>query len=100
MESGRAATMNVKQRGEARAARRRLPWWRRLWEGWKRVAEAIGNFNARLLLTLFYLVFVAPLAIGLRLFADPLRLKRTSKSYWSPLPEHTHDMEEAKRQFS
>jgi len=86
--------------GETNAARKRPPWWRRLWEGWKRVAEAIGNFNARLLLTFFYVVFVAPLAIGLRLFADPLRLKRTSKSYWSPLSEQRHDMEEARRQFS
>lgn len=100
MKPGQSQSVDAAGAEQARAALGPPPWWRRLWEGWKRVAEAIGNFNARLLLTVFYVTFVAPLAIGIKLFADPLRLKRTSESYWSPLPEQRHDIEEAKRQFS
>lgn len=48
---------------------------RRLWEGWKRLGRKIGDFQARLLLTIFYFVILAPFALVMRL-ADPLGLKR------------------------
>ena len=33
---------------------------KRLWEGWKKIAHKIGNFQARVLLTVFYAVLVLP----------------------------------------
>jgi len=37
---------------------------KRLWQGWKRVGKKIGDFQARLLLTIFYFVILAPFEIG------------------------------------
>jgi len=40
------------------------------------IAEAIGNFMNRLILSLFYFVIVLPFGLGVRLFSDPLRIKK------------------------
>ena len=48
----------------------------RLWRGWKRIGRKIGDFQARVLLTFFYFVVLAPFAMGVRLMADPLRLRQ------------------------
>jgi len=50
-------------------------WLRAAWRGWKRIAEKIGHFQARVLWGLMYFVVVAPFAVGLKLFSDPLRIK-------------------------
>jgi hypothetical protein len=49
---------------------------RRLWQGWKRLGRKIGDFQARVLLTVFYFVILAPFALAMRWLADPLGLKR------------------------
>jgi len=46
---------------------------RRLWEGWMRVAQRIGNVQARVMLTVFYIVIVAPFALAVRALSDPMR---------------------------
>jgi hypothetical protein len=71
---------------------------RRLWEGWKRVARAIGNFQARVLLTVFYAVLVLPLGLAVRLFADPLRIRRPSGT-WVDRDSDATDMPAARRQW-
>jgi len=53
---------------------------RRLWQWWKRFAERVGNIQARLLLTALYFLVVSPVAILLKLLADPLAL--TPPSPW------------------
>jgi hypothetical protein len=45
------------------------------WENFKSVMRAIGNFQARVFLSLLYLVLVLPTGALLRLFSDPLDLK-------------------------
>jgi hypothetical protein len=73
---------------------------RRLWEGWKRAGRKIGDFQARLLLTLFYFLILAPFALILRLAADPLGIKTRAHPAWRarPAPLGTA-MERAQRQF-
>ncbi|MBI1739038.1 MAG: hypothetical protein HYR58_07300 [Acidobacteria bacterium] len=56
---------------------------KRLWERWKKIAHAIGNFQARLLLTLLYAVLVLPFGLIVRLFADPLRIRRLPSQWLS-----------------
>jgi hypothetical protein len=47
-----------------------------------------------------YFVLVTPFALGLKLFADPLRIKtRTGPSWWLDHPRQTRTLEEAHRQF-
>jgi len=61
--------------------------WKRLWEAWKRLAHRIGNFQARLLLTLLYAVLILPFGLAVRLFADPLRIKRRPLRWLDRLEE-------------
>ena len=70
---------------------------RRLWEGWKRVGRKIGDFQARVLLTIFYFVILAPFAVVVRLTADPLGLKRHGG--WHPVTRAADPRERARRQF-
>jgi hypothetical protein len=55
---------------------------RKLWEGWKRVAKRIGDFQARVILTVLYFVIIAPFALIVRWGADPLALKRSAQKGW------------------
>jgi hypothetical protein len=46
---------------------------RAAWCGWKRLAEKIGHLQARLLFVLLYFIVVAPFALALKFFSDPLQ---------------------------
>ena len=50
---------------------------RRAWNGWKKVARAIGVFQTRLILALFYWSVLLPFGVASRFLADPLGLKRS-----------------------
>ena len=71
---------------------------KRVWQTWKQVAHAVGTFQARILLTVFYAVLVLPFGIVARLFSDPLRIKRPGPRQWLEHPDETHDLQWAKRQ--
>jgi hypothetical protein len=71
-----------------------------LWVSWKRIARKIGDFQARVLLTIFYFVLLAPFALILRHTSDPLIIKPGTQRGWSAkesAPKYT--MEMAHRQF-
>ena len=55
---------------------------RALWEAWKIVAHAIGRVQARVVFSLFYVVLLGPVALVLRLVADPLRHRHPTESNW------------------
>jgi len=70
---------------------------KRTWEAWKRIAHRIGNFQARLLLTILYAILVLPFGLVVRLLADPLRIKRRPTA-WLDHPESPATFEWARRQ--
>jgi hypothetical protein len=70
---------------------------KRAWQAYKRLAHTIGNFQARVLLTLLYVVLVLPFGIAVRLFSDPLRIKQRPME-WLEHPEEAYDLEWAQRQ--
>ncbi len=72
---------------------------RRLWERWKVIAEKIGHFQARLILSLVYFVVVSPFALIVRISRDPLGLRRVEGSNWVPKDAVTHDLDTAHRQY-
>ena len=79
-----------------RAAQRapsRRPWLDR----WMALLRTVGNFQAWILLTLFYVVVIAPIGLVFRCVADPLRLRRRG-STWQPFDRHYDGMEEAASQ--
>jgi hypothetical protein len=67
------------------------------WQAWKRIARAIGNFQARVILTIFYAVLVFPFGIVVRLFFDPLRIK-SRPTAWLERADGAIDLQWAKRQ--
>ncbi len=92
--------MSTINRIQADTSKMSLP--RRIWEGWKKIARKIGDFNARVILTIFYLVLLMPFAIMVKLFTDPLEIKKnTMKKGWQPKEEKpgVSPMERAARQF-
>jgi len=72
---------------------------RQLWSRWKVLATKIGNFQGRVILTLFYFVFVTPLGVAVRLFSDPLQIKSHSRTtFWSKKAQPEPTLEEARQQ--
>jgi hypothetical protein len=71
----------------------------RIWAGWKKYGQMIGDFIARLVLTLFYFTIFLPFGVGVRLLGDPLGLRRGEEIKW--LDRRTHDltMDDARRYF-
>ncbi len=80
---------------------RRIPLLRvRLWARWKTVARVIGNFQARVLLSVFYFVIVPPFALAVKLWKDPLRLGAfRGATAWTERPARDASPEAARRQF-
>jgi hypothetical protein len=71
----------------------------RAWERWKVIAHKIGNFQARLILVIFYFVIVPPFALIVKLFKDPLSLRPPRKeSLWVEGPVADSSLSAARRQ--
>ena len=70
---------------------------KRAWQGWKKIAHVIGNFQARVLLTVFYGVLVLPFGLAARLFSDPLRIKK-KPTEWLQHPDEAYDLQWARKQ--
>lgn len=72
---------------------------KRFWEGWKRVAKKIGDFQARLLLGIFYFIILAPFSFLIRA-SDPLTIgHKTPKGWHAKAPDHTDVKVKASRQW-
>ena len=73
---------------------------RRAWVWWKRVARKIGDFQARILLTVFYFLFFAPFALAIRFLTDPLSIKNNDNPEWEIKSQSEGTtIEQARRQF-
>lgn len=54
------------------------------WHNWKAFGQFLGDWLARVVLTIFYFTILIPFGLGVRLFADPLRIKKLPNPYWRP----------------
>jgi hypothetical protein len=72
---------------------------RSLWERWKVIAEKIGHFQTKAILTLTYFVVVAPFALVVRISRDPLGLRGFDGSNWVPKGAVRHDLDIAHKQY-
>lgn len=70
---------------------------KRGWAIWTKIAHKIGNFQARVLLTLMYAILVLPFGVAVRLFGDPLRIKKYPDA-WLDHPDEPLNLEWARRQ--
>ncbi len=77
-----------------------MEWVRILWSRWKILALAVGTFQSRMLLSLFYFLVIPPFAAIIKIFADPLGLKKSHPAKWHPKEARQEDFfQESKRQF-
>jgi len=54
-----------------------------LWVRWKQFSRKMGGFQSRAVLSFFYFIVVFPFALIVRIFSDPLRLRRKqAESHW------------------
>jgi len=61
-------------------------------------AHKVGNFQARVLLTIFYIVLICPIALLAKLFGDPFAFRR-KKAFWTPRNTPDAGLDDLKRQF-
>lgn len=75
-------------------------WAQTLRQWWAGRARDLGDFQARLLLTIFYFTVVLPFGLLARLAMDPLRVRKPPRSsVWTPWPRANDTMTQARRQF-
>jgi hypothetical protein len=72
----------------------------RTWQAWKRIAKRIGNFQARVLMAVFYFTIFCPFALAIRWGSDPLGIKPGADCGWRPIlgPAET-PLDRARKQF-
>lgn len=71
--------------------------YKRGWQAWKDLAHKIGNFQARIILSIVYGVLVLPFGLASRWFSDPLRIKKKPDE-WLDHPDEAYDLEWARKQ--
>ena len=69
------------------------------WHGWKAFGQFLGDWLARVVLTVFYFSILVPFGIGVRLFGDPLHIKSIPTPLWRPRETGDQTLEETLRQF-
>jgi len=70
-----------------------------IWATWKRIGQFIGDFIARVVLSLFYFTLFVPFAVGVRLFGDPLGVKaKGNPPRWLERATHDLALDDARRQ--
>jgi hypothetical protein len=72
---------------------------RRAWQTWKAIAHKIGDFQARVILTILYFLPLAPFALAVKWSTDPMAIKPGTLKGWRPAPDIGPPVEAAARQF-
>ena len=70
----------------------------RAWHGWLRIARFIGDWIARLVLSIFYFTIFVPFALGVKIFSDPLALKPAYRPGWIARTTSDLTLEDLRRQ--
>lgn len=72
---------------------------RKLWEKWKAFGHFLGNFLARIVLTIFYFTVFLPFGLGVRLLSDQLGIKTRPTKFWQMRETMADSLASARRQF-
>jgi hypothetical protein len=71
---------------------------RQIWAKWKVVGQMIGDFVARILLTIFYFTIFMPFGLLVRLLSDPLDIKRAQPT-WLGRKTHELNIDDSRRLY-
>jgi hypothetical protein len=73
---------------------------RRLWQAWQRFGHFMGDLLARVVLTVFYFTILLPFGLAVRLFSDPLNIRRNgTRPAWLTRVTGDQTLEQTRRQF-
>lgn len=76
--------------------------WVRIKSQWKEYGQYIGDFQARLLLTVFYFTILLPYGFLVRLLSDPLRIRGLplmQGSAWTSRKSEEPSLARSRQQF-
>ncbi len=66
---------------------------------WRELSSKLGTFQSQILLGLLFLIAFAPVSLGVKLFSDPLHIKKAgTDSHWFPKAPVASDIELFKKQ--
>jgi hypothetical protein len=68
----------------------------KLWNAWKRLGRALGDFLARIVLSIFYITVFMPFGLGVRLAGDLLKTKKHTNE-WLARTTSDPSLSEARR---
>lgn len=71
----------------------------KIWQQWKRIAQIMGDFIGRVILTIFYFTVLLPFGLGMRFFGDPLKIRLKYSSRWVERTADDLSIEDARRLF-
>lgn len=72
----------------------------RIWQSWGNISGRMGNFQSRIILSLFFFILVLPFALIAKLLSDPLRIRyQESQSHWLTKLGTETSLERFRRQF-
>ena len=74
---------------------------KKLWHRWTEFSKKMGSFQSRVMLSFFFFIIVSPVAVLIKLFGDPLSIKRKKAmdTYWSAKMPSSTEIEDYRRQF-
>jgi len=76
--------------------------WRSLYDGWLAIASRFGHVQTLVILSIFYVVILGPIALGIAVARGDLLAKRglgLLGSTWREAESTPPEMERARRQF-
>jgi hypothetical protein len=71
----------------------------KIWKGWLAFGRFIGNWVARIVLSIFYFTIFVPFGLGVRFFSDPLWVKAPAAPFWRPRKTGDQTLEDVMRQY-
>ena len=73
---------------------------RKVWHGWKRFGQFLGDILARVVLTLFYFTVFLPFGVAVTVLSDPLHMRRSGeREMWLSRETGDRSLGDARRQF-
>ncbi|WP_218082107.1 hypothetical protein [Anthocerotibacter panamensis] len=69
------------------------------WLAWLKFIQPVGEFMARLIIWVFYLIFAGPFALIVRRSRPQAYGRHPGTSYWEDARPRAHDLPETQQQF-
>ena len=93
------ASVTQMSAAEAAATESSPGFFKATWERWGKFAHAIGVVQTRILMVIFYILFVFPLGLVVRMADDKLQIREPKNGYWGQHRPHEHSLDGARKQF-